>query len=99
MKETNLEHTIRTKRAEILRLAAEHGARNIRLFGSVVRGEAGTNSDVDFLVELEPGRTLLDQAALLQDLEELLGCRVDVVEPEALHWYVRDRVLAEATPL
>jgi hypothetical protein len=99
MSETNLEQTIRAKRAEILRLAAEHGARNIRVFGSIARGEAGAESDVDFLVELEPGRTLLDQAALIQDLEELLGCNVDVVEPEALHWYIRDRVLAEATAL
>ena len=79
--------------------AAEHGARNIRVFGSVARGEANADSDVDFLVELEPGRSLLDQGALIQDLEELLGCRVDVIEPRALHWYIKDRVLAEAIPL
>jgi hypothetical protein len=99
MVETNLEQTIRAKRAEILQLAAEHGARNIRVFGSVARGEANADSDVDFLVELEPGRSLLDQGALIQDLEELLGCRVDVIEPRALHWYIKDRVLAEAIPL
>lgn len=90
---------LQTKREEILRITARHGATNIRVFGSVARGEAGPDSDVDFLVELEPGRSLLDHVALLQDLEDLLGCKVDLVEPEGLHWYIRDRVLQEAMPL
>jgi predicted nucleotidyltransferase len=90
---------LQIKREEILRIAARHGATNIRVFGSVARGEAGPDSDVDFLVELEPGRSLLDHVALLQDLEDLLGCKVDLVEPEGLHWYIRDRVLQEAMPL
>ena len=88
-----------SKRGEILRIAAEHGARNVRVFGSAARGEAGAESDVDFLVEMEPGRSLLDHVALCQDLEELLGCKVDVVSDKALHWYIRDRVIAEAIPL
>lgn len=76
---------LQTKREEILRTAARHGAVSVRIFGSVARGEEGPDSDVDFLVELEPGRSLIDHVALLQDLEDLLGCKVDVVEPEGLH--------------
>ena len=87
------------KRAEILRLAESHGARNVRLFGSAARGEAQPESDIDFLVEMEEGRSLLDLVGLWQDLEELLGRGVDVVEPEGLHWYIRERVLKEAVPL
>ena len=90
---------LRAKREEILRIAAKHGARNMRVFGSVARGEAGLNSDVDFLVEMEPDRSLLDLGHLLMDLQDVLGCKVDVVEPEGLHWYIRDRVLREAVPL
>ena len=71
----------------------------MRIFGSVARGDAGPESDVDILVELEPGRGLLDHAALMLDLSDLLGCKVDVVSDRALHWYIRDRVLAEAVPL
>ncbi|MFQ5828018.1 MAG: nucleotidyltransferase family protein [Candidatus Methylomirabilia bacterium] len=90
---------LKNKREEILRVAAQHGAREVRVFGSVARGEAGPHSDVDFLVEMEPGRSLLDLGRLLMDLQDLLGCRVDVVEREGLHWYIRDRVLKEAVPL
>jgi predicted nucleotidyltransferase len=90
---------LREKRSEILSTAAQHGAFNVRVFGSIARGDSSANSDVDFLVELEPGRSLLDHVALLQDLEELLGCEVDLVEPDGLHWYIRDRVLNEAIPL
>ena len=90
---------LEAKREEILEIAARHGARNVRVFGSVARGEATPESDLDFLVELEPGRSLLDHVALLQDLESLLGRKVDLVEPEALHWYIRDRILQEAIPL
>ncbi|MBW4555057.1 MAG: nucleotidyltransferase domain-containing protein [Trichormus sp. ATA11-4-KO1] len=84
-------------RGEILRIAAEHGAYNVRIFGSVARGEARLDSDVDFLVvELEPQRTLLDQIALMQSLEKLLGRKVDIAEPENLHEVIRERVLQEA---
>jgi uncharacterized protein len=87
------------KRAEILRIAASHGAHSVRVFGSVVRGEDAADSDVDFLVEMEDGRSLLDLGELIMDLHDLLGRSVDVVEPEGLHWYIRDRVLKEAKPL
>jgi predicted nucleotidyltransferase len=90
---------LQMRRDEVLRIAASYGARNVRVFGSVARGEVGPKSDVDFLVEMEEGRSLLDLVGLWQDLENLLGCKVDVVEPEGLHWYIRDRVLQEAVPL
>jgi predicted nucleotidyltransferase len=86
------------KRAEILRLAETHGARNIRVFGSVARAENREDSDVDLLVEFESGKTLFDLIGLKLDLENLLGVKVDVVTPNSLR-YVRDRVLAEALPL
>lgn len=87
------------KRVVILELAAKHGARNVRVFGSVSRGEAGPQSDVDILVDLEPGRSLLDLGGLLMDLEDLLGRKVDVVTEKGLHWYIRDKVLKEAIQL
>ncbi len=90
---------LHTKREEILRTAARHGAISVRIFGSVARGEEGPDSDVDFLVELAPNRSLLDHVALLHDLEDLLGCKVDIVEPDGLHWYIRDRILQEAVLL
>ncbi|MCG6134715.1 MAG: nucleotidyltransferase family protein [Nostoc sp. LLA-1] len=86
-------------REEILQIAASYGAYNIRVFGSVARGEARPDSDVDFLVELEPQRTLLDQIALVQSLEELLGRKVDVAESATLHELIRDKVLREAVVL
>lgn len=87
------------KRAMILNLAAIHGARNVRVFGSVSRGEAGPQSDIDILVDLEPGRSLMDLGGLLMDLEDLLGRKVDVVTEKGLHWYIRDKVLKEAVRL
>jgi hypothetical protein len=84
---------------EILRVAAKHGARNVRLFGSVLRGEAKEGSDVDVLVHLDEHASLLDHIALMRELEELLGCPVDFVNDEALHRAIRDRVLAEAMQL
>ncbi|MCP5118817.1 MAG: nucleotidyltransferase family protein [bacterium] len=87
------------KRSAILRLADQHGARNVRVFGSVVHGENGPDSDVDFLVDLDPGRTLFDLGGLLTDLRELLGVEVDLVEGGCIHPYIKDRVLAEAVPL
>jgi uncharacterized protein len=90
---------VKAKREDILRIAAKYGARNVRLFGSRARGDARSDSDVDFLVDMPSGCSLLDVGRLLMDLQDILGCKVDVVEPEGLHWYIRDRVLKEAVPL
>ncbi len=95
----NTEQLLKTRRADILRIAARHGARNVRVFGSTARREAGPESDIDLLVDFDPQRSLLDQIALLQDLQDLLGCDVDVVTEDALHWFVRDRITQEALPL
>ena len=86
-------------REEILRAAARHGARNVRIFGSVARGDARPDSDLDVLVDMEPGASLFDMGGLLVDLEELLGCKVDVVTERGLRQRIRDRVLREAVPL
>jgi predicted nucleotidyltransferase len=93
------EQLVKSRREEILRVAAQHGAYNVRVFGSVARGEAGEASDIDLLVDLEPGRSGLDQAGLILDLEELLGRRVDVVTEAGLYWLLRRRILKEARPL
>jgi hypothetical protein len=90
---------IRDKRDQILETAARHGAYNVRVFGSTARGEAGPESDVDLLVDVGPTHSRWFPAGLILDLEELLGREVDVVTEDALHWYIRDRVLAEAVPL
>jgi uncharacterized protein len=90
---------IRARREEILRLAARHGATNVRVFGSVARGEAGPESDLDLLVDVGPVHSPWFPAGLMADLELLLGRRVDVVTERALHWYIRDQVLSEAVPL
>lgn len=90
---------LKRSRKEVLAIAAAHGARNVRVFGSVARGEERDDSDLDLLVEMEPGRSLLDMGRLLMDLQDLLGCRVQIAEPEGLHWYVRKKVLEEAVPL
>ena len=84
---------------DILAIAARNGARNVRVFGSVARGEADEGSDVDFLVEMEPGRTLFDVGGLVYDLMELLACPVDVVTDRGLSGRLKERVLAEALPL
>jgi predicted nucleotidyltransferase len=90
---------VQSQREDILRLAARRGARNVRLFGSVARNEAGPDSDVDFLVDLEPGRSLLDLGGLLMDLQKLIGRKVDVVTETGLRPRLRPRVLREARPL
>lgn len=90
---------VKEKRDEILKIAAQHGARNVRLFGSMARGEECEGSDVDLLVEMEEGRSLLDLSNLLLDMEELLDRKVHVVEPEALHWAIRESIIREAVPL
>ncbi|CAN5892244.1 nucleotidyltransferase family protein [soil metagenome] len=94
-----LDQLLEEKRGEILRIADEHGAREVRLFGSVARGEADRESDIDFLVELEPGRSLLDLGGLQMELESLLGRRVDVVTARGLKARIRERVLREAVPV
>ena len=87
---------VKKHRAEILKIAARHGASNIRVFGSVARGDADDRSDIDFLVDLENGRSLFDLGGLLVDLEKLLGCSVDVVTENGLRPRIRERVLNEA---
>jgi len=87
------------KRDEILRIAARHGAYNVRVFGSMARGDAGPASDVDLLVDVRPDHSAFFPGGLVTDLEDLLGRRVDVVEPAGLHWYLRDTILHEALPL
>lgn len=92
-------HTLRAERDRILRLAEKRGAHNVRVFGSVARGDAGPESDIDFLVDVRPGTSLLDLGGLLVDLEELLGRHVDVVTERGLREPTRRRVLEEAVPL
>jgi predicted nucleotidyltransferase len=94
-----LERLRTEQREEILRLAKRRGAHNLRVFGSVARNEATENSDLDLLVAWEPGRSLMDHAGLVEDIEALLGMKVHVGTEESLHWYVRERILREATPL
>jgi predicted nucleotidyltransferase len=95
----DIKELLKAKRKEIQHIAAIHGAYNVRIFGSVARGEAGPQSDLDFLVDVESVHTAWFPAGLVVDLEELLGRKVDVVTERALHWYIRDRVLKEAVPL
>jgi predicted nucleotidyltransferase len=94
-----LDERLKDKRDEILRLCAAYGARNPRVFGSVARGDADARSDFDFLVEMEPGRSLFDLGGLQYELERLLGRPVDVVTERGLKARIRDRVLREAVPL
>lgn len=90
---------LKSKRNDILQVAKAHGAYNVRVFGSVARGEADEKSDIDILVDLEKGRTLLDHAALSVELQQLLGCQVDVVTSRGLRDRIRERVLREAVPI
>jgi len=94
-----IDEILKANREEILRIAVQYGAYNVQVFGSVARGEARPDSDVDFLVEFEAKRTLLDKIALIQSLEELLGRKVDVAETETLHELIKDKVLREAVAL
>lgn len=94
-----IDERLMEKREEILRLCETYGAHNLRVFGSLARGEADTLSDVDFLVEMEPGRSLFDLGGLQYELERLLGCPVDVVTERGLKARIRDRVLQEAVLL
>ena len=94
-----VQEAVLAHREEILRIAARHGATNVRVFGSVARGTAGPESDLDLLVDAGPTTSPWFPGGLLMDLEELLGYHVDVTTERALHPVIRDRVLAEARPL
>jgi len=94
-----IKELLEPRRNEILDLAGRYGAKNVRIFGSAARGEGGPASDVDLLVDMEKGRNLLDLVGLWQDLEELLGCRVDVITDGGMSPYLRERIYAEALPL
>ena len=90
---------VEAKSREILELARRHGMRNVRVFGSMARGEAGADSDLDLLVDYEEGSSLFDQIGFKQELEERLHRNVDVTTPQSLHWFIRDKVIAEAESL
>lgn len=95
----NIYELLQAKREEILTIATKYGAYNVRIFGSVARQEADAESDIDFLVSMEPGRSLFDLGGLLMELQEILGCDVDVVTEKGLRSRIRERVLKEAIPL
>jgi len=94
-----MEDLLREKREAILRIAEKHGARNVRVFGSVAKGETTSTSDVDLLVDTAEETSPWFPAGLIAELEELLGRQVDVVTPNGLYWLLRRRILSEARPL
>lgn len=96
---TGIRRLLEEKKEEILRIAALHGAKNVRIFGSVARGDADESSDIDLLVDMEPGRSLFDRGELIADLRDLLGLKVDVVTEEGIYWLLKRRILKEAHPL
>ena len=95
----NIYQLVEERKEQIIKIAGKYGAHNVRIIGSVARREADTSSDLDLLVDIEKGRTLLDHAALILDLEELLGCKVDVASDRGLRERIKARVLEEAIPL
>jgi len=94
-----IDDLIKGKREDILRIAAKHGAYNVRIFGSFARRDAGPESDVDFLVEMEAGRSLFDMGGLLMDLQDLLGRKVDLGTARSLRPRIKERAIQEAVPL
>lgn len=90
---------LETKKEEILRIAQKHGAYNIRIFGSVARGEAHEDSDVDFIIDAGPDTSPWFPGGLLVELEKLLGRKVHILTEDSIHWYLREKVLREAVPL
>jgi len=94
-----IQELIGGQKDQILAIAAKYGAFNVRIFGSVANGTADETSDVDFLVDLEDGRSLFDLGGLLMDLQDLLQRKVDVLTENGLHWYIKDTILKEAKPL
>jgi uncharacterized protein len=95
----HLDDLLIEKRSEILQIAADHGAYNVRIFGSVARGEADSSSDIDLLVEFKRGTTLLSHAAMALELEDLLGVKVDIVSEHGLRERIRERILEDAVAL
>ncbi len=95
----NLDDLVNEKRGALIEAAEHYGAHNLRIFGSVARGEATPESDIDILVDLEPGRSLLDLGGLLMEFQAILGHPVDVVTEQGLRERIRQRVLTEAVPL
>ena len=95
----SVQDLLKNKRDEILDITAKHGAYNVRVFGSVIHGDEGPESDIDFLVDVGVVHSRFFPGGLIADLEDLLGRRVDIVTEDALHWYIRDRVLKEAALL
>jgi predicted nucleotidyltransferase len=95
----SLDELRRTRKGQIVRIAEDFGARNVRVFGSVARGSDDRDSDIDLLVDLDPDRTLMDLGGLLSELQDLLGRRVDVATESMLRPHVRERVLRDAVPL
>jgi predicted nucleotidyltransferase len=95
----DISEIIQDRKEQILALADKYGASNVRIFGSVANGTADENSDIDFLVDLEKGRSLFDLGGLLMDLQELFNRKVDVVTENGLHWYIKERIISEAKPI
>jgi predicted nucleotidyltransferase len=98
-KRPGLDRLLAEHRNAILRISASHGAENVRVFGSMARGDDRPDSDLDLLVVFQSGRTLIDHSGLILDLQDLLGRKVDVTSERALHWYIRDQVLQEAVAI
>lgn len=98
-KDSRTYRTLQQRKQDIFEVARIHGLVNIRVFGSVVRGEDTPSSDIDLLVDLEKGRSLLDLGGASVLLQEILGRKVDIVTERGLHWYIRDNILKEARPL
>jgi len=94
-----LGRTLEKRKGEILRISSQHGARNVRIFGSRAREGSSETGDLDLLVEMKPNSSLLDLIAIKQDLEDLLGCKVDVVTESSLSPYIKDEILKEAVRL
>jgi len=90
---------LHTKRGEILEIGRRYGAHDLRIFGSVARGDQTENSDLDIIVRFDPGRTLFDQGGFLMELQELLGVKVDVISEGAMRPRFREHVMKEAVPL
>ena len=95
----NVSKLVIKHREKILEIATKNGAYNVRIFGSVARGDSNAKSDIDFLIDMQPDRSLFDVGGLLMDLQDLLGCKVDVVTTKGLRPSIRDEVLQEAIPL
>jgi len=95
----SLKTVLRQRRSEIFKIADQYGVHNIRIFGSVGKETERPDSDVDFLVDLEKGRSLLDLGGMVFDIQRLLGRRVDIVTEKGLHWYIKETILNEAEPL